>query len=196
MQVARKLSWTLPDWMFEEFELDVPRVTAEQRMALAIQLARRNIETGGGPFGAVIFEVGTGRVIGPGVNLVVSLGCSLLHAEMVAIAFAQASLGTFSLASGKYELVTSSEPCVQCLGALFWSGVERLTCGAPVADAERVGFDEGPRAPDWKEQLSARGISVEAPLLVSEARAVLEEYARRGGVVYNGRSTWTATPAT
>src|SRR5262245_47350661 len=107
MQVARKLSWSLPEWVFEEFDLDTPRVTAEERMALAIQLARRNIETGGGPFGAAIFEVGTGQVVGPGVNLVVTHGCSLLHAEMVAIAIAQASVGTFALSSGKYELVTS-----------------------------------------------------------------------------------------
>lgn len=156
-------------------------------MRLAIELARRNIDHGGGPFGAVIFERQTGKVIAPGANLVVLQGCSLLHAEMVAIAFAQASLGRFSVAPGSYELVTSSEPCVQCLGSVYWSGVEHLVCGAPVAAAEAGGFAEGPRSERWREELAAHGISLRESLLANEAAAVLKEYRRRGGLVYNAR---------
>jgi tRNA(Arg) A34 adenosine deaminase TadA len=136
----------------------------------------------------VVFERTTGKIVAPGANLVVAQRSSLLHAELVAIAIAQARLQNFTLAAGSYELVTSSEPCVQCLGVLFWSGIESLICGAAVDAAEAAGFDEGPRAADWKEQLARRGIAVEDHVLEERARAALVEYQRRGGIVYNARN--------
>ncbi len=185
MTIVRSVTWSLPEWMFGELDLESPRTTTEEKMGLAIEVARRNVEHGGGPFGAVIFEMETGRVVAPGANLVVPQGSSLLHAEMVAMMFAQAQVGSFTLSGGHYELVTSSEPCVQCLGAVYWAGLERMTCGALLADAEVAGFDEGPRAENWKEQLLARGITVRDRVLATEARQVLLDYQARGGVVYN-----------
>lgn len=186
MALVRSVTWKLPDWMFEELDLSSVRRTDAEKMELAIELARRNVLHGGGPFGAVVFDADTGTPFSIGANMVVGQGCSLLHAEIVALAFADARLGTYTLRSGNYELVTSSEPCVQCLGALFWSGLRRLVCGARVADAEAAGFDEGPRGADWKEQLARRDITVTEGVLVESARAVLVEYKARGGVVYNG----------
>ena len=58
-------------------------------MDLAVRLAARNIEEGGGPFGAAVFEIETGRLVAPGVNQVVPLGSSLAHAEAMAIMIAQ-----------------------------------------------------------------------------------------------------------
>ena len=188
MTSIRSITWHLPDWMFEELDLVSMRSTDGEKMELAIEIARRNIEHGGGPFGAVVFDGATGSVLAPGANLVVGQCCSLLHAEMVAIAFAQARLGAYSFASGRYELVTSSEPCVQCLGAMFWSGLTRLVCGARLADAEAAGFDEGPRSPDWKRDLAMRGVTVHDDVLAARAAEVLKEYARRGGIVYNARA--------
>ncbi|MCK7474293.1 MAG: hypothetical protein MZV49_13640 [Rhodopseudomonas palustris] len=41
--------------------------------------------------------------------------------------------------------MTSSQPCLMCLGATLWSGVTRLTYGAAAADVTAIlGFDEGP----------------------------------------------------
>lgn len=52
---------------------------------------------------------------------------SLLHAEVMALALAEQTLGSYELAShGSFELVTSVEPCCQCLGVLMWSGWLRL----------------------------------------------------------------------
>lgn len=187
MELPRAISFALPDWVFEECDLECPRATDEERMALAIELARRNIEHGGGPFGAVVFEAQSGRVVAPGVNLVVPLNCSLLHAEVVALTFAEARLRAYTLAGGRYELFTSSDPCVQCLGACHWAGLSRLVCGAPLELAELAGFDEGPRAPDWHEQLVARGTAVVLGVASEHAGAVLRDYAARGFVRYNGR---------
>jgi tRNA(Arg) A34 adenosine deaminase TadA len=193
MDLPRNVTFELPSWLLQECDLSTPRRDDEAKMQLAVELARRNVEHGGGPFGAVVFELETGAIVAPGVNLVVPQSSSLLHAEIVALMFAQARLKTFTLAaaSSSYELVTSSEPCVQCLGACHWAGLSRLVCGAPVAAAEAAGFDEGPRAHDWKEQLAARGTPVVVGVLAAQAGSVLDDYAAQGGFRYNAR-----TPAT
>jgi tRNA(Arg) A34 adenosine deaminase TadA len=171
--------------MFDELDLSAVRSTDAAKMELAVELARRNVRYGGGPFGAVVFDADRGAVVSVGANMVVGQGCSLLHAEIVALTFAEASLGTYSLRGGNHELVTSSEPCVQCLGAVYWSGIRRLVCGARVADAEAAGFDEGPRSSDWVGELGRRGIAVELEVLLDRARGVLRDYTAQGGVVYN-----------
>ena len=188
MELPRAVTFRLPDWPFEECDLSSPRRTDEDRMQLAIELARRNVEHGGGPFGAVVFERETGEIIAPGMNLVMPQACSLLHAEIVAITFAQSALKSFTLAAGNCELVTSSDPCVQCLGACYWAGLARLVCGAPLSSAEANGFDEGPRALDWKEQLAARGTPVTVGVLAEQAGQVLSAYTAQGGFRYNART--------
>jgi len=185
--MERSVTWRLPGWLFTDVDLASPRRTDDDKMELAIEIARQNAQRGGGPFGAIVLEMETGRVVAAGANLVVAQSCSLLHAEIVAIAFAQAELQSYTLAGGKHELVTSSEPCVQCLGAVHWSGLRRLVCGAPLHAAEASGFDEGPRSAVWKEDLAARGIAVTDGVLAERAGAVLADYARAGGVVYNAR---------
>jgi tRNA(Arg) A34 adenosine deaminase TadA len=187
MLLPKRIQFELPDWIFTECDLERRRPSDEERMDLAIELARRNIEHGGGPFGAVIFD-GSGAVVAPGVNLVVPLGSSLLHAEVVALVFAQAHVGSFTLAGDRHELFASSEPCVQCLGATHWSGVSRLVCGAPVEMAEVAGFNEGPRRDDWKEQLANNNVAVVTGLKAELAGQVLTTYAARGGLRYNARS--------
>ena len=59
-----------------------------------------------------------------------------------------------------HELVSSCEPCAMCLGATLWSGVRRLVTGATKADAEAIGYDEGPVFPESYAHLERRGIEV------------------------------------
>jgi len=188
MEFPRSATFELPAWIFDECDLESARHGDEARMQLAIELSRRNVAHGGGPFGAVVFEQETGLVLAPGTNLVMPQNCSLLHAEMVALMFAQTRLRTYTLAGGSFELVTSSEPCVQCLGACHWAGLSRLVCGAPVELAEAAGFEEGPRAADWKEQLAERGTPVTTGVNAADAGYVLAQYAAQGGFRYNARS--------
>jgi tRNA(Arg) A34 adenosine deaminase TadA len=165
--------------------------TPEARMELAIALARENVARGGGPFGAVVVEMASGRIVAPGVNLVVPLGSSLAHAEMVALAVAERVSGCHDLGSEglpAMELVTSTEPCAMCLGAIPWSGVRGLVCGAAAEDAEAVGFDEGSKPFDWIRELERRGIDVRRGVLREAAADVLRAYARSGGPIYNGRA--------
>lgn len=178
----------LPDWV-DEIVGDPDRIypSLEERMSLAIELARRNIDEGGGPFGAAVFERISGRLIAPGVNLVIPAGCSVAHAEMVAIILAQQSLGKYQLreeGQPGYDLVSTTEPCAMCLGAVPWSGVTRLVCGARDADARAIGFDEGAKPPAWPQQLSARGIEVVRDICRGQAVAVLQRYAAAWGEIY------------
>jgi tRNA(Arg) A34 adenosine deaminase TadA len=182
----------LPAWV-EDLLAEEDRIypTVEDRMRLAVELSRFNIQhRTGGPFGAVIFERETGRLLAPGVNLVTSLDCSVFHAEMVAIMVAQGIVGNRDLGGpgqAPYELVASTQPCAMCLGATLWSGVGQLVCGARDDDAEEIGFDEGMKPADWVGSLEERGISVERDVLRDEAASVLREYAEGGGEIYNAR---------
>lgn len=156
-------------------------------MRVAIDLAQANIEQAtGGPFGAVIYDRTARSIIGVGVNLVTSLGCSVLHAEIVAIMQASERMQTWDLRSaGELSLVTSAEPCAMCMGAVPWSGVRRLVIGARDEDVRSVGFDEGAKRAHWVDDLSQRGIEVVRDVLRAEAKHVLEAYVTRGGPIYN-----------
>ena len=84
--------------------------------------------------------------------------------------------------------MTSSQPCLMCLGAVLWSGVTNLIYGAAAVDVAAIlGFDEGPLPADWPQELLKRGIKVEGGRLRGEAVAVLELYKIRRGTVYNSR---------
>jgi tRNA(Arg) A34 adenosine deaminase TadA len=158
----------------------------EARVRLAIQLSHENVQRGGGPFGAVVMA--GSQVIAAGVNLVLASGLSIAHAEIIALMRAQQALQSGLAVLGPLALYTSTEPCCQCFGAVVWSGVTRLVCAATTQDAEAIGFDEGPKPPAWSAELEQRGIAVELRVCSSEARAVLQEYAQRGGPIYGLRS--------
>ncbi len=186
-----KIEISLPVWLENYFQdrSDVyPSV--EDRMRLVIELSRMNIEAGtGGPFAAAIFEAESGKLIAPGVNIVASTNCSVLHAEIVAIMIAQKMLGTYDLGNcGKYELVTSCQPCAMCMGAIPWSGVKKVVCGARDEDARAIGFDEGCKPDHWKKHWKKRGIETIEDVLRADCRQVLLDYSQNGGSVYNANS--------
>jgi tRNA(Arg) A34 adenosine deaminase TadA len=179
----------LPQWL-TAFLQRSPKIfpAQEDRMRFIVLLARENVvlQTGG-PFGAGVFDA-SGHLIAAGVNLVMSSNCSIFHAEIVAIALAQKKLGRYDLSDGGkdvYELVASTEPCAMCFGAIPWSGIKRLVCGARVEDARFIGFDEGPKLPNWQEALEKRGVHVLRDVLRHEAVDVLNLYVKSGGTIYN-----------
>jgi tRNA(Arg) A34 adenosine deaminase TadA len=179
----------LPAWLDSFLAAPHPSIaTTEQRMELAIELASLNVRhKTGGPFGAAVFEEPTGRLLGAAVNLVTWGRCSILHAEIVALALAQRSRGSHDLGADPArpcQLVTSCEPCAMCLGAIPWSGVKAVVCGARGQDAESIGFDEGAKPQDWISELGKRGISVQQDVLRDQARSVLHEYRQAGGILY------------
>lgn len=181
----------MPKWVpaFVERHEGGGRLDVEDRMRFVLGLANQNVVHGtGGPFAAAVFAGAHHELVAVGVNIVLSAHSSIAHAEMVALTMAQQRLGSHDLASDLRrgcELVSSVEPCAMCLGAVPWSGVRRLVCGARDADARAIGFDEGQKPRRWLEGLRRRGLDVVRDVLRSESAALLDAYRRGGGVIYN-----------
>ena len=189
MNASVSIQIHLPGWV-RDFAAKLPEAldSPEERMRVAISLSEQNVaHDTGGPFGALVVASDSGRVLALGVNRVEAGNCSAAHAEIVALSLAQQRLGVPNLADvrlGPMELVSSCEPCAMCLGAVPWSGVRSLLCGATKADAESAGFDEGDRSDHWVEQLERRGIRVHTEILRPAAAQVISRYARSGKTIY------------
>lgn len=176
---------TLPAWVHEF--VDTARVYPADvdKVALAVELSRRNVEAGsGGPFGAVVFNADDDRIVSVGVNRVLPQSCSVAHAETMAYMLAQQRLQRARLnrdlddnVVGRFVLATSSQPCCQCYGATVWAGVDRLLIGARSEDVMALTpFDEGPLPEDWVGELQRRGIEVVRDLQREAACEVLRAY--------------------
>lgn len=192
---------TLPDWLPEFLEsesIEEARPLVEDRMALVLRLCERNIQEGtGGPFAAAVFERDSGALVAAAVNRVVPCHTSIAHAETVALALAQQMLGCHDLAASHLpamELVTSAQPCNQCYGNTWWSGVQSLVMSARAEDVEDIlGFQEGPLPADWQKLLESRpanlpSVSVQRDLLREEGRRILASYLEGEGAIYNAGS--------
>jgi tRNA(Arg) A34 adenosine deaminase TadA len=183
------LTLTLPTWVRDLPPPDaLPHLV--DRMELVLDLAMRNVEQGtGGPFAAAVLERESGRLISVGVNRVVPENSSLAHAEVLAIGLAQTAVGTYDLGGPgrpRLQLVSSSQMCAMCLGAVVWSGVAQVVYSTTSGDViATVGFDEGPTPPDYTHQLAHRGISVVAGVMRDRGLEVLRGYVASGGVVYS-----------
>lgn len=95
-------------------------------MRKALQEAKAAFDAGEVPVGAIV--VVDQKIIARAHNLTERLHDVTAHAEMQAITAAANFLG------GKYlrgcTLYVSLEPCVMCMGALYWSQLERIVYGA------------------------------------------------------------------
>lgn len=126
--------------MEKKYLEEITSYSAEEAkyMEMAIRLSEDNIDTGGGPFGAVIVK--DGEIISTGANRVVPNSDPTAHAEIMAIRAACSKLGTFSLEG--CTVYSSCEPCPMCLSALYWAGVKRICYGNTKDDAKAIQFDD------------------------------------------------------
>ena len=188
-----QLHLTLPVWVHDAVDAARPYPSDEDKVALAIELSRLNVQArSGGPFGAAVFGPGD-RLVSVGVNRVLPQACSVAHAETMAIMLAQQRAQRSRLnvddasgeRAGAFVLATSAQPCCQCYGAMFWAGIDRLLIGARSEDVMSLtAFDEGPLPADWTGELERRGIAVARDLLRDRARDVLRAYGEQGGATY------------
>jgi tRNA(adenine34) deaminase len=101
------------------------RAEDERWMSVALDEARRALEEGEVPIGAVV--VVDGRVVGRGHNQVEGLADPTAHAEVIAIGAACRSLGVPRLTEG--VIYASMEPCPMCAGAIVNARLKRLVYG-------------------------------------------------------------------
>jgi len=126
----------------------------------AIELAKKNIESGGGPFGAVIVK--DGIIIAEEANRVTPDNDPTAHAEILAIRSAASKLKSWDLSG--CELYTSCEPCPMCLGAVYWAHIDKVYFSASHDDARDAGFDDADMYNEMQKNPSERKISMVSAL--------------------------------
>ena len=107
----------------------------EQFMALAIEEARRAVNHGDVPIGAVV--VRGGEVIGAGRNERELLQDPTAHAEVLALRAAAAATGSWRVLDA--TLYVTLEPCAMCAGAIVLARVPRVVFGTADPKAGAAG---------------------------------------------------------
>ena len=110
----------------------------EQLLRRAIALSIESVNSGGGPFGAVIAR--NGEIVAEGSNNVTLHHDPTAHAEVSAIREACRKLETFDLSG--CDIYTSCEPCPMCLGAIYWAHIDKIYYANDRRDAADIGFDD------------------------------------------------------
>lgn len=144
----------------------------EAFMRRAIALSRQQmLATGDPPFAALVVK--DGRIVGEGVNRVVSAHDASAHGEVEAIRDAGRRLGSWDL--GGCILYTSCEPCQMCLAAMHWAGIARLYYANSLDDCAALGFDLAPLRALLGQPASDGRLAGER-ILDAEAHAVFDEW--------------------
>ena len=107
-------------------------------MSRAIELSIESVNTGTGPFGAVVVK--DNKIISEGCNLVTFANDPTSHAEIVAIRKACKILNNFSLEG--YVLYTTCEPCPMCLSAIYWARIDKVYYANTRSDAKKIDFSD------------------------------------------------------
>jgi tRNA(adenine34) deaminase len=95
-------------------------------MRIALNEAEKALEKGEIPIGCVI--VSNDLIIAKAHNLTETLCDATAHAEMQAFTAAADYLGAKYLKD--CTLYVTLEPCIMCLGASYWTQIERIVYGA------------------------------------------------------------------
>ncbi|MBL4694015.1 nucleoside deaminase [Candidatus Gracilibacteria bacterium] len=104
----------------------------------ALDIALASAQKGTGPFACVITK--DDQVIATGHNQVVELNDPTAHAEIQAIRAACKVLGSHQLTG--CIIYSSSLPCPQCLGAIYWARPEAVYHANTAEEAAKIGFDD------------------------------------------------------
>jgi tRNA(adenine34) deaminase len=108
-------------------------MTDEYYMMLAIKEAKKALDDGEIPVGAVVIL--NEKVIARGYNMTERLNDPTAHAEMIALTSAFNMLGSKYLPEA--TLYVTVEPCLMCAGALYWSKIGKIVYGA---DDDKNGY--------------------------------------------------------
>ncbi len=107
-------------------------------MKRAIELSIKSVNSGTGPFGAVIVK--NNQIVSEGFNTVTLSNDPTSHAEIVAIRIACKELSNFSLED--CDLYTTCEPCPMCLSAIYWARINKIYYANTRSDAKKIDFSD------------------------------------------------------
>jgi tRNA(Arg) A34 adenosine deaminase TadA len=152
----------------------------ERHLRRAIELARQARERGNHPFGALLVD-GDGTVLLEAENTIRSDRDVTAHAETNLVRMATHRFPKDFLA--QCTVYASTEPCVMCTGAIFWSNVRRVVFGLDQAGIRKIiaGDPENFHISINARDLFAHGdhrVEISGPHLLEEARAVHDGFWR------------------
>jgi tRNA(Arg) A34 adenosine deaminase TadA len=150
-------------------------------MQAAIQESRLAYKQGHMPFGAVLVDK-NGTILARGQNCCKAVntrggggGDATRHAEMELC-----RVIPDDCVRSECSVYTSTEPCVMCAGALYWSGVGRIVYACPALLLEQElekfgGFDIDLRELYKMGRPGTREIEIHGPLMDQDALKVHKE---------------------
>lgn len=140
-------------------------------MSEALKEARKALEAGEVPIGAVV--VHRGRIVGRGHNRMENLRDATAHAEIIAIGAASCAVGDWRL-EGATVYVTV-EPCMMCIGAMFWARIARVVFGA----TDKRGGACGGAVDLGRLKYLDRELTIDGGVLEGECRELLRRFFAR-----------------
>ena len=111
---------------------------SKEFMKRAIELSIKSVNSGTGPFGAVLVK--DNQIIAEGFNKVTTSNDPTSHAEIVAIRMACKVLNNFNLEG--CDLYTTCEPCPMCLSAIYWARINKIYYANTRNDAQKIDFSD------------------------------------------------------
>lgn len=107
----------------------------------ALDEAKSGVMSGdGGPFGAVIVNEKTNKVVCTAHNMVLSTKDPTSHAEISCIREACKILNTFDLSG--HIMFSTCEPCPMCFGAIHWARLSKCHYASLSKEAADAGFSD------------------------------------------------------
>lgn len=147
-------------------------MTDKEYMDLAIELSRKAYY----PYGAVIVK--DNKIIGRSDSDVPVSKTEFSHAELRAIEDAMEHLGGHLCAEGGkgVTIYSSCEPCAMCMGAILYTGIDRLVYGATLEDSKECVNEILAKAKDVVKACSNRKIEIVPEFQREEAVEVLKRW--------------------
>ena len=142
-------------------------------MRIAMEMARRSVDSGQSPFGACVVN-GSGRVVAQAHNEVVRNTDITAHAEIQAIRAACREVGSIDLSG--CTIYSTCEPCPMCFAACHWARLDRVVFGATIEHAKEAGFNELTISNVLMRELGGSPVVVNGGCLSAENEAAFRAY--------------------
>jgi tRNA(adenine34) deaminase len=148
----------------------IATVDHELLMRAALGEARRALEAGEVPIGAVVGL--DGDIVGRGYNQPIGAHDPTAHAEIIAIREAARRIGNYRLTDA--TLCVTIEPCLMCVGALVHARIGTLVYGAAEPKSGAIASSvAGGDLPGLNHRFA-----VVAGVLEDDCRALVQEFFR------------------
>ena len=149
----------------------------------SFEVARRAVEHGNLPFGAILVN-GDGTIVLESENRSITEHDFTAHAEVMLMHEAARRFEPEYLS--RCTMYSSAEPCPMCAGSVYWAGVRRVVYGLDIPSLDAViGADPLNPTPHLRAAVVLAGgkipITLEGPALVEEAIAVHDGRWEPGG---------------